>query len=294
MEEIEKEEKQEQLEERNANLLLKRNSEEYHRYMNNSDNQERGFNTDSFMNGTFDNSELEDCHENGYTKEMNYNPVTPNKNLVTKNPPEDNYGREILDDTQNVANVSRNVVPTVTVANDRNTLEPMSAVTAPYVTQNIANVPNNTIPTVTVANDPNTSEAMSTVTTARSFESNLDNYSKQQLLYYIKNNKRKKHNLEDEQEEINEMTLGQVIKCAKYDLFKKVQFIRHKNILVEYEKKGTIGRFVMKKLKIKKERRKRFWNTYRPMVRKGIKSQRNVIHTNIRRRFLGKFCDYLK
>jgi len=100
--------------------------------------------------------------------------------------------------------------------------------------------------------------------------------------------------LEDEQEEINELTLGQVIKCTKYDLFKKVQFIRHKNILVEYEKKGTIGRFVMKKLKIKKERRKRFWNTYRPMVRKGIKSQRNVIHTNIRRRFLGKFCDYLK
>ena len=294
MEEIEKEEKQEQLEERNANLLLKRNSEEYHRYMNNSDNQEHGFNTNSFMNGTFDNSELEDCHENGYTKEMNYNHVTPNKNLVPKNRPEDNYGREILDDTQNVANVSRDVVPTVTVANDRNTLEPMSAVTAPYVTQNIANVPNNTIPTVTVANDPNISEAMSTVTTARSFESNLDNYSKQQLLYYIKNNKRKKHNLEDEQEEINELTLGQVIKCTKYDLFKKVHFIRHKNILVEYEKKGTIGRFVMKKLKIKKERRKRFWNTYRPMVRKGIKSQRNVIHTNIRRRFLGKFCDYLK
>ena len=32
-----------------------------------------------------------------------------------------------------------------------------------------------------------------------------------------------------------------MIKCTKYDLFKKVQFIRHKNILVEYEKKGTIN-----------------------------------------------------
>ena len=59
--------------------------------------------------------------------------------------------------------------------------------------------------------------------------------------------KKRKQDVIDEQEEINAMTLGQVVKCAKYDLFKKVQFIRHKKILDEYESRGSIGRFVMKK-----------------------------------------------
>ena len=141
------------------------------------------------------------------------------------------------------------------------------------------------VKTVSVNKDPDRNEEISTVTT-RSLESKLEAYSKEQLLQYIVSvGKRKNDELLD-LEEINEMTLNQVLKCVKYDLFKRVQFIRHKSVLKEYEKKGSIGRFVMKNLNI--DLKKTFLKTYYSMVRKGIKSQRNVIHTNIRRQFLGK------
>lgn len=143
------------------------------------------------------------------------------------------------------------------------------------------------VKTVSVNKDTDINEEISTVTT-RSLESKFEAYSKEQLLQYIVSVGIRKNDELLDLEEINEMTLNQVLKCVKYDLFKRVQFIRHKSVLQEYEKKGSIGRFVMKKLNIDKKRRKIFWNTYHPMVRKGIKSQRNVIHTNIRRKFLGK------
>ena len=121
---------------------------------------------------------------------------------------------------------------------------------------------------------------------------NLENYTKTQLLQKIISMKnaarRDKERDRGDCEDINKHTEGQVIKVTKQDLFKRVQFIRHKNLLSDYSKKGSIGRFVMNKLGIEKNRRKRFWNTYGIVVRKGIKAQRNVIHTNIRRRFLGK------
>jgi len=143
------------------------------------------------------------------------------------------------------------------------------------------------VKTVSVNKDSDINEEISTVTT-RSLESKLETYSKEQLLQYIAIVGRKKNDELLNVEEINELTVNQVLKCVKYDLFKRVQFIRHKSVLQEYKKKGSIGRFVMKKLNIEKKRREMFWNTYHPMVRKGIKSQRNVIHTNIRRKFLCK------
>jgi len=143
------------------------------------------------------------------------------------------------------------------------------------------------VKTVSVNKDTDINEEISTVTT-RSLESKLETYSKEQLLQYIAIVGRKKNDELLNVEEINELTVNQVLKCVKYDLFKRVQFIRHKSVLQEYKKKGSIGRFVMKKLNIEKKRREMFWNTYHPMVRKGIKSQRNIIHTNIRRNFLGK------
>ena len=215
----EKKETHEYLKEQNEKLLIKNNSEGYQSQINYEENQEEVFHTNTFVHGSFDEEELEECNENGYVKEKD--------------------------------------------------------------------VSQNEHPMVTVENEPNRIESVSTITD-RSFQSNLENYTKRQLFEYIVEIKKRKQDVIDEQEEINAMTLGQVVKCAKYDLFKKVQFIRHKKILDEYESRGSIGRFVMKKLKIKKERRKRFWHTYRQMVRKGIKCQRNVILTNIRRRFLGK------
>ena len=140
----------------------------------------------------------------------------------------------------------------------------------------------------TVANDVQNSEIISTVTEEKSFESNLNDKSHEELIGMVMKMRKQKNQDNEDVEEINEMTVNEVFKCAKNDLFKCVQFIRHQSVLREYEKKGSIGRFVMRKLKVKKNRRKRFWNTYFPIVRKGIKSQRNIIHTNIWRKFLGK------
>ena len=144
-----------------------------------------------------------------------------------------------------------------------------------------------------VQNDTQNAEIISTVTEEKSFESNLHSKSHNELIEMVMNMRKHKNQDNGDVEEINEMTVNEVFKCAKNDLFKCVQFIRHQSVLREYEKKGSIGRFVMRKLKIKKNRRKRFWNTYFPIVRKGIKSQRNIIHTNIRRKFLGKFYNFL-
>ena len=149
------------------------------------------------------------------------------------------------------------------------------------------------INTVAIENDAQNAEIISTVTEEKSFESNLHSKSHEELIEMVMKMRKNKNQDNEDVEEINEMTVNEVFKCAKNDLFKCVQFIRHQSVLREYEKKGSIGRFVMRKLKIKKNRRKRFWNTYFPVVRKGIKSQRNIIHTNIRRKFLGKFNNFL-
>ena len=113
------------------------------------------------------------------------------------------------------------------------------------------------VKTVSVIKDPDRNEEISTVTT-RSLESKLEAYSKEQLLQYIVSVGIRKNDELLDLEEINEMTVNQVLKCVKYDLFKRAQFIRHKSVVQEYEKKESIGRFVMKKLNIDKKRRKIF------------------------------------
>ena len=150
------------------------------------------------------------------------------------------------------------------------------------------------INTVAIQNDARNAEIISTVTEEKSFESNLHSKSHEELIEMVMKMRKRKNQDNEDIEEINEMTVNEVFKCAKNDLFKRMQFIRHQSVLREYQKKGSIGRFVMRKLKIKKNRRKIFWNTYFSYVRKGIKSQRNIIHTNIRRKFLGKFNNFLK
>ena len=146
--------------------------------------------------------------------------------------------------------------------------------------------------TIAVQDDVQNSESISTVTEDKSFESGLLSKSNEELIQILLKMRKQRKKGNEDLEEINEMTVNEVLKCSKYDLFKRVQFIRHQSVLREYEKKGSIGRFVMRKLKIEKSRRKIFWNTYFPVVRKGIKSQRNIIHTNIRRKFLGKLCAF--
>ena len=95
------------------------------------------------------------------------------------------------------------------------------------------------VKTVSVMKDSNRNEEISTGTT-RSLESKLEACSKEQLLQYIVSvGKRKNDELLD-LEEINEMTLNQVLKCVKYDLFKRVQFIRHKSVLQNMKRRGVL------------------------------------------------------
>ena len=128
------------------------------------------------------------------------------------------------------------------------------------------------------------------IVSSDTLSSKLENYTKEQLFRYICKIRAKKDN--SDVEPVNKITLHEVIKCSKYELFKKIQFIRHHNVLEEYTKKGSIGRFVMKTLKIKSSRRQVFWNTYSHHVRRAIKSQRNVVHTNLRRKFMGKVISF--
>ena len=66
----------------------------------------------------------------------------------------------------------------------------------------------------------------------KTLSSKLENYTKEQLFRYICKIRAKK--TKGEVEEVNKITLNEVIKCSKYELFKKIQFIRHHNVLEEY------------------------------------------------------------
>ena len=69
-----------------------------------------------------------------------------------------------------------------------------------------------------------------------------------------------------------------LLKTTKFELFRYVQFIRHDSILENYTSKNSIGAFVMNQLGVDTEDRHMFWKTYRHVVRKGIKVQRNITH----------------
>ena len=79
-----------------------------------------------------------------------------------------------------------------------------------------------------------------------------------------------------------------LLKTTKFELFRYVQFIRHDSILENYTSKNSIGAFVMNQLGVDAEDRCMFWKTYRHVVRKGIKVQRNITHSALKKQFLSK------
>ena len=79
-----------------------------------------------------------------------------------------------------------------------------------------------------------------------------------------------------------------LLKTTKFELFRYVQFIRHDSILENYTSKNSIGAFVMNQLGVDTEDRHMFWKTYRHVVRKGIKVQRNITHLALKKQFLCK------
>lgn len=81
-----------------------------------------------------------------------------------------------------------------------------------------------------------------------------------------------------------------LLKTTKFELFRYVQFIRHDSILENFTSKNSIGAFVMNKLGVDTTDRTIFWRTYMHVVRKGIKVQRNITHSALKKQFL---CKYL-
>ena len=221
-------------------------------------------------------------------EENNYDDADFNENFESGYDCQENqeipYDPDYYDPTNDVLHQNTNVMKT-------NEVTPMSERNIALLRQESPNNSFRNSNMVTLENESvvlDNASAISGIT----LSTNLENYTKTQLLQKIISMRnaarRDKERDREDCEDINKHTEGQVIKVTKQDLFKRVQFIRHKNLLSDYSKKGSIGRFVMNKLGVEKNRRKRFWNTYGAVVRKGIKAQRNVVHTNIRRRFLGK------
>ena len=89
--------------------------------------------------------------------------------------------------------------------------------------------------------------------------------------------------------ELNPIQEGHVRKLVKFELWKRIQFIRHTHVLDGYETDGTIGKFVMDRLNIDCNSREGFWECYKHVVRKTLKQQRNVVHSALRRKFVGEF-----
>ena len=88
----------------------------------------------------------------------------------------------------------------------------------------------------------------------------------------------------------NPIIEGTIKHAVKNCLFPKVQFIRYDAIFDDCRSNKSIGKFVMDICNIpdKQEQRELFWNTYKIVVRKQIKIQRNVVHTSLKRKFFGK------
>ena len=66
-----------------------------------------------------------------------------------------------------------------------------------------------------------------------------------------------------------------------------MQFIRASKILNHYTETGSIGKYVMDGINVEESARKNFWKLYKPIVRQSIKMKRNVVHTALRKRFIG-------
>ena len=89
----------------------------------------------------------------------------------------------------------------------------------------------------------------------------------------------------------NPLVESTVRSVVKHDLFPKVQFIRHDELFDDFKNKMSIGKFVMDRCNIENDDKKRsdFWETYKVVVRKQVKIQRNIVHNALTKKFFGKY-----
>ena len=88
----------------------------------------------------------------------------------------------------------------------------------------------------------------------------------------------------------NPLVVTTVKTVVKHNLFPKVQFIRHDDLFNDFRHGLSIGKFVMDRCNIETDEEKRtvFWGTYKPVVRKQVKIQRNIVHNALKKKFFGK------
>ena len=79
--------------------------------------------------------------------------------------------------------------------------------------------------------------------------------------------------------ELNPIQEGHFRKIVKFELWKRIQLIRHTHVLDAYETDGTIGKFVIDRLSIDNNCREGFWECYKHVVQKTLKQHRNVVHS---------------
>ena len=88
--------------------------------------------------------------------------------------------------------------------------------------------------------------------------------------------------------ELNPIQKGHVLKLVKIELWKRIQFICHLHVLDGHECDGTFGKFFMDGLSIGNDSREGFWECYKHVVRKTLKQHRNVVHSSLRKKFIGR------
>ena len=89
----------------------------------------------------------------------------------------------------------------------------------------------------------------------------------------------------------NPLVESTVRSVVKHDLFPKVQFIRHDELFDEFRNNMSIGKLAMDRCNIENNEKKRsdFWETYKVIVRKQVKIQRNIVHNALKKKFFGKY-----
>ena len=86
---------------------------------------------------------------------------------------------------------------------------------------------------------------------------------------------------------LNPLVENTVKQVVKNELFRKIQFIRYDHVFDDFQANNSIGNFVMNAVNVPDitQEREQFWNLYKPVVRKQMKMQRNVVHTALKRKF---------
>lgn len=113
------------------------------------------------------------------------------------------------------------------------------------------------------------------------------------LLNMIKEKDKLIGNLQSENEgkefvELNSIQEKSVVEVTKKYLFPYCQFIRNADVLDRFESPNSIGNMIMNRIGVKDNIRSNFWYTYKHIVRKAIKQQRNISHNAIRNAFISE------